>query len=1415
MLSVKSGKFGYILEIAGIMLCAVSTAGAQNVVEITTADQLQNLGSYPNDTTLELKNDIQLTASGIRTFSKKGMVVDGKGHTVTSTNATAWLLSGDSTIEWMKAEPPLPADFTFKNITFADSQKPETTAVIKLTNRATIDLQNFTVRNITANGASDPVWGGIFEISNNGRVSISDSLFENVKITTNNSQFKDSVTGSVLYVQGNEKTIPGVSVVSLIENSKFIDNSLTSSGTTNAFGGAIYVEGRIDKISNSLFQGNSAVSTQENVAAYGGAIAGGGIADYEYARRGTATIGTIGDATQFNQNHVKSAGSGYGGAIYSSGEISSFQGTQFNGNYVEAANAYGGAIASTSFSGVRLADTDQRIEPANIQLIRRAIFNKNYVSATETAQGGAIYSSGNSVYVTGFFNENFAKGDVKAEGGAMYNSKGRMKPPAGTPGDPSDGLVDKVAQYISGEFEKNYVTGALAHGGAIYNEGTIKNVKKIPGYDNALDAKFDGNYAVATNMAVGGGIYNNGKIETMEAIFSNNNVTGVNEARGGGLANTIKGVIDTIVKAKFTSNAAIATGDNGVARGGGLFNNGEDFTGGDYDIGSIDADFADNYASATHEAYGGAFYNGGKVGNIQEAMNKMTFSNNRTKADDISAGGAIYNGGVMGNIMANFVNNQTESVHSAFGGAVYNIGIAKQIDSIFIDNSSTGEAAKGGAFYNNGTITGIGGSDNITSNFMQNRAVATNEAFGGAIYNEGTLKNITADFNDNVAMGDAAMGGAIYTKVADGSTITGTFKNNKANGKSSALGGAVWAVSDAFDKPIEFINTEFTGNRAYLSAGTATRTANQALGGAVFGNALKFTADGDGNEVKFKGNTAGDTNNAVYVAGLGSVGIGEGTDAKVEFAALNSGKISMFDDIDGVNYDMNISGDGQVGSEVSFYGAVDHVKTLQLGAQSVTRLSGMLNAENYTASDGSLMHLGRAAVVNAGNYDAMDGAQLRLDLAVDAANKTVQNGIINVSGDVTGHTQVIVNALNDANYDNMSTKFVDAPNDDKGTAATFDVARVLGSSYAWESKYNYKGDEAGSVWYLAVKEKDNPDTPVSPVDPVEPPVDPDNPHDKPVNPVYEAEIVAYTGLQTVAVEQNRSIADSVANGLAANKNFLCSQKSCDSAELFAKKEAWVNVTHENAKIDAPADIDAKINGATFGLDFYRQKATRAGLFGAYRYGKYDFSGKGDYYAQTGADVNDKSWLAGAYYHYDNLEWQLSGILFAGAHDMDLKTDDRLVYASTDAFQFGANMEAMKRFVLTDTFSLSPSLGLYYTFLDIETLKDNARKQAKFNNLHYLQAELGATLEYAFCHDGKTRRIYAKPSIIRTFVSGGKTRMSDINKPFDSFDEQTLGRMELGGELGINDRWSSSAEVGYTFGDNYESYQLMLGIGYHF
>ena len=172
-------------------------------------------------------------------------------------------------------------------------------------------------------------------------------------------------------------------------------------------------------------------------------------------------------------------------------------------------------------------------------------------------------------------------------------------------------------------------------------------------------------------------------------------------------------------------------------------------------------------------------------------------------------------------------------------------------------------------------------------------------------------------------------------------------------------------------------------------------------------------------------------------------------------------------------------------------------------------------------------------------------------------------------------------------------------------------------------------------------------------------------------------------------------------------------------------------------------------------------------------------------------------------------------LFAGKQDMDISTRDNVISSSTDAMQYGASFDVAKRFAISRYLDLEPSLELYYTMIDVDDINDNYGKTAEFDTMHYLEAALGLKLEYLFCRNGCTNKLYVKPSIIRTFSSGGKTMISGLDHKVRSYKDRTLARMEAGGEFGITSRMFGYAGAGYTFGDDYEAYDVNVGLNYAF
>ena len=179
------------------------------------------------------------------------------------------------------------------------------------------------------------------------------------------------------------------------------------------------------------------------------------------------------------------------------------------------------------------------------------------------------------------------------------------------------------------------------------------------------------------------------------------------------------------------------------------------------------------------------------------------------------------------------------------------------------------------------------------------------------------------------------------------------------------------------------------------------------------------------------------------------------------FKTFNGGKIIMHDDIYGNDYDVDVFGgvSNNLTAEVLDEEIAEEVGDVLAGVSGEGNgefyLYGTINgAANFNARSGATVHLGRDAEINTKNYKS-ENAILKLDISVDADNRQVQNGVIKISGDVEGTTQVIVNADSPKVYDGAATLFVSAPNDDAATASAFDVVRVIGSPYMWNSVSNY------------------------------------------------------------------------------------------------------------------------------------------------------------------------------------------------------------------------------------------------------------------------------------------------------------------------------------------------------------------------
>jgi outer membrane autotransporter protein len=257
------------------------------------------------------------------------------------------------------------------------------------------------------------------------------------------------------------------------------------------------------------------------------------------------------------------------------------------------------------------------------------------------------------------------------------------------------------------------------------------------------------------------------------------------------------------------------------------------------------------------------------------------------------------------------------------------------------------------------------------------------------------------------------------------------------------------------------------------------------------------------------------------------------------------------------------------------------------------------------------------------------------------------------------------------------------------------------------------------------------------------------------------------------------------------------------------RNVWVLAQGESADIEKLVDMEAKIWGIEGGFDIQHDLHNTLGVFASYRKGQYDLSGKGSkLHSNIGSEIDINSYLAGLYYRYDkNFNW-LFATVYGGIQEAEIETEDHIAKFDTDGVEFGASIEIGRTIPLANDLTLDPSVGLYYTQVNFDDADDNVGKHYEWEDIKHLEAELGAKLEKQF----DNAKVYIKPSVIQTITGDDKVTITGLSKA-DTYHDQTLGRIEIGGRYGFTDALSAYAWANYTFGSSYDAIALGAGLNY--
>ena len=1008
---------------------------------------------------------------------------------------------------------------------------------------------------------------------------------------------------------------------------------------------------------------------------------------------------------------------------------------------------------------------------STIDSVTEAIISnfKDSAPSGQGASGGAILITNGTINsITSDFSNNYAHSDFRAAGGAISNVDSKI------------GIIDSVfdGNYTKVSYETQ--TGSSSSGGgAIYNSGSIDEIK----------GKFTNNHAdikvaeMETVMAMGGAVWNNNTLGNISADFSGNSANGgslnLNEEKvsialslGGGLLNT--GTMGDTT-GNYTDNKVTTT--IGAAIGGGIANAGIMGNLGEGGIaGKIDGTFSGNRATATAGAAVG-----GAIGTLLATNDTIsgTYENNRASATaGLAIGGAIgVFGGQTGDISGTYNSNFTHTTLGlAAGGAIANaLGKIGNINGTFDNNSVYADTgvAFGGAF------ASIGNQGDINGTFTNN-SVKASLGLGGAIAFIGLEDNIAESLETTLT--DSL--GELTTQIGfpKATKITGDFTGNTveayAEGLSNlisgmpengiAVGGAAAFIGLGMygEKltPVEFVNSNFYNNKALSNGGSA-------WGGAIFSNAVKITADGQ--DSVFKGNAANSESSALYLQGIDFLNnlIGDkvfAEDAFVTFNTQNGGNVIVHDGISGNNYAVNVDGDGS--GETVFYGNIK-------------------NAGSFNIAANGNAHLGKNVTIGTKNYTS-DNGTLTLDIEVDNKGKAIKNAVITAGGDLVGNTKVIVNSENRYGYDNASTIFVKAEEDDISTESNFEVTRVIGSPYMWRAENNYGGETDGSTWYLVKGDEQNKDFGFTP------------------------EAIASIALPTAAIAQTNGMVYNIMRKVNMNRLY------CPGCGLYDYNwdgkplhNVWVDTTYNSLTIDAPVEIDVDVWGVEAGGDIQYDLNNKLGIFVSYRQGNYEMDGKGDkFFSNIGSELDIDSYLAGLYYRYDNNNWYAFATLYGGIQEAEVATNDGVSNYDTDGIEFGGSAEVGYSYTVNNTLSLTPSLGIFYSQVNYDDATDNLGQTVEYDDLRQIELDAGVKVAHTQYTDDGFYSLYVKPSVVQTLADGDEIKISGSNK-VDTVEDQTLGRIEIGGNYGFNDNWSAYGWANYTFGSDYKATSVGAGVNY--
>ncbi|HEY1976350.1 MAG TPA: choice-of-anchor Q domain-containing protein [Candidatus Baltobacteraceae bacterium] len=601
-------------------------------------------------------------------------------------------------------------------------------------------------------------------------------------ITVVNSTFTNNVAGGPVpgsVGEGGAIALDTNSILATITGSTFTGNRAgggTSSCSTGA-GGAIVAVNPIE-LDNDTFKNNSA--TGDETGEGGAVFAEMGVTGSNDIFTGNKAVGSGG--------HCTANGDGYGGAVFSLGNVT-FNGSTFStnagsANFEGAGGAIAGAMDITIDKGTFTSNT------ATSTGINGATSNE--------AAGGALYATDVVKVTSSTFTSNAISlagtSPSSAIGGAIV---------AGT------ALVSTGSTYTSNSIKQTSGTAGTAAGGAV---GTLSGTWISDG------EKFTSNSVTAPGTAGGGA----GIVSTGTCIISNDTVTS-NLVRGGASLGGVGGGIAVgsacnITHVVISGNTATPSGAVGFGAGGGLYD-----TGGSTILNST-------ITGNTAKTEGGGII---EMTNTETITNSVISGNTVTSASAANAGGGgIYSAGGV-NLNDVTIANNTVTISGpgpAGGGGIFDAAGIGDVYTTISGNKVLGTAPNsgGGGIYTNAGIISL---DNTIGNNSSSENGGGVDVAGSAVtfFENATIyANAATHAGGNALVGASATIELVNSILAGGTAPTGkdaanagTFTSNGDNIVGSAVTGYTPAAGDLADTDPKLLPLTNNGGPTFTFADQA------------------------------------------------------------------------------------------------------------------------------------------------------------------------------------------------------------------------------------------------------------------------------------------------------------------------------------------------------------------------------------------------------------------------------------------------------------------------------------------------------------------------------------------------------------------------------------------------------------------